>query len=245
MKIQNIKRIVVIGCGGTGSILIPQLARFIASTKKFGGKLILADGDNYEASNADRQSFNPAFLGKNKAEYQALVVSSLLPEFSNNIEFMPKYLSKSDIESLIEDDCVVINCVDNNACRKFVEDKCLTLEDVIHICCGNDLRSGQVQIMMRTQGAQITPSIYKESPIFNSDNDDRSVMTCEQMAELPGGGQLICANMQAATMALNYFMQVTSESKIFDEGKWVRYGTVYYDCFHNSFLGKDELILDI
>ena len=58
-----INKIILIGCGGTGSYLAPPLARFLKAFK-FAGELILADGDSYEPSNLDRQSFNLDLIGE-------------------------------------------------------------------------------------------------------------------------------------------------------------------------------------
>lgn len=238
MFLNKVHKIIVLGCGGTGSILIPQLCRYLYSLN-FIGEIIFVDGDSYSNDNRARQSFLPKFIGTNKAEYQATYVSKMFPEMAPYINFIPEYLTKEKIDSLIIDGTIIINCVDNKAARKYVEDRCLQLSDVAHICCGNEMVHGQVQINYRRNGQQITPTIYNRSPKFNDVNDDRSVMDCQQLAALPGGGQLICANMTAATIALNFVMQILTKDRLMRENMWVPCGIVSFDCRKNAFLRED------
>ena len=235
MTLKDIQKVLVIGAGGTGSILLPQLARFLRS-ESFGGKLIIADGDAYSDTNANRQQFSMSKVGMNKAEYQALAIVSQLPDIADTVEFLPEYLDQSRIEELVVDGTIVINCVDNRAARKFVEDQCQSLDNSMHICCGNELSTGQVQVSLRQNGEQLTPDIYKQSPNFNSDNDDRSKLDCEELAALPGGGQLIAANMMAATLALNYIIQYANMNKVSS-------GSTFFNCYTNSIELRDKVSL--
>lgn len=239
MKLSDNTKIIVIGAGGTGSMLILPLARYLRA-KEFVGELIIADGDKYEPHNAERQAFALSKSGMNKAEYQGLAIGSQLPDFTKRVSIASKYLAREDVESLISDNTIVINCADNLAIRKYVEDRVASLDDAVHICCGNDLRYGQVQVYVRQNGQDITPSIYKQSPDFNQDLGDRSQLNCEQLAELDTGGQLICANMMAAAIALSYVVQLTGDNRVNQNGKYVKFGSIFYDCLTQSFKGEDE-----
>lgn len=228
MKLTDIKNIIVIGCGGTGSQLIVPLCRYLFSKRdEFIGNIIFVDGDSYSESNRDRQNFNPEFINKNKAEYQALVISKILPEIANRISFIPEYLSKNAVEEIIEENTVVFNCTDNLAIRKYVEDAISELSTGCHICCGNENHSGQVQIHYRDNGESITPSIYDRFPEFNSDNGDRSSMNCQQLSELPSGGQTIISNMMAATIAIALFYKLTTYNIILCSKS-----AIHYDNLH-------------
>ena len=114
-----INKIIVIGCGGTGSYLIPPLARLLKSSK-FVGDLILVDGDNYEPSNLDRQSFHVDLLGENKATAQAKKLQKEIEDFECGV--IDTYLSESDVKEIVTEGTLVINCADNNAIRKYVEE---------------------------------------------------------------------------------------------------------------------------
>lgn len=231
---MKFNKVLVIGAGGTGSILLPQLTRFLRS-QKFEGQLLIADGDKYDDKNSERQTFALSKTGMNKAEYQATALVNHLPDMEGKIDFLPEYLSKEKIEQLIEENTMIVNCVDNVAARKYVEDKCETLNNVAHICCGNELSSGQVQVNLRRNGERLTSSIYKHSPNFNSDREDRSKLTCEQLAELPGGGQLIGANMMAASVALNYVIQLHQMDMVTSSAS-------FFNCFTNSMDIKDKVV---
>jgi molybdopterin/thiamine biosynthesis adenylyltransferase len=221
----NIEKTIIIGAGGTGSILLPSLIRFLRS-RNYKNKIIIADGDKYSDSNIDRQTFAITKSGMNKAEYQSGVIVSHIPDMKNQIEFIDKFLSKEDISVLIEEKTLVINCVDNPAARKYVEDYGDVLNNFIHICCGNEESTGQVQISIKKDGKRITPSIYKYSPNFDSTRDDRSGLSCEELANLPSGGQIIAANMMAASLALNYLLQ------IFDDH--VFSSATFFNCYTNK-----------
>lgn len=241
-------RIVILGAGGTGSILIPFLIRYLIS-QKYLGEIIIVDGDKYDPKNIDRQLFTLSMVGTNKAEYQAKFIKSSFPHLVNEVHYVPLYLSLENVKDIIEEKTLVINCTDNKAARKIAEDRCMQLNTAAHICCGNEKVNGQVQINVRIDGKNITPSIYERSPKFNSLSDDRSLMSCDELSKLPSGGQIICANMMASAIALNYvtyLINANDNLNIYQDGKWIPCDTVWFDCSMNSFLseGRQELIFN-
>lgn len=237
---KNWDRVIVIGAGGTGSLLFNPLCRYLYSVG-FNGEIYICDGDTYSFTNSSRQIFASSKVGMNKAEYQALAVSSQLPEMSDYISYIDKYLSQSDIEKMIIENTVVINCVDNLAARKYVEDRVSEMNNAAHICCGNEMRHGQVQISLRIDGHWASPSIYEQSPLFNSNNDDRSEMTCQEIEALESGGQIIAANMTCAALALNYFTQLMpAQSNAVFNGEYIPYGFVSFDTMLNSYENKSQ-----
>lgn len=232
---MKINKIIVIGCGGTGGFLIPPLARYMNSRLP-DAKLILCDGDSYSTSNVERQVFNATKLGMNKAEYQAAVLATQIVKLIDDgrISYKPEYLSKENVEYMVGENTVVINCADNNAIRKYVEDHILTLQNACHICCGNENYTGQIIVSYRKDGAQVTPSIYDLAPEFNSTNDDRADMSCEDLAALPSGGQVVSANLMSASLALNAFIGLSRESQDYDHGNMLNGAAVYFNCGTNS-----------
>lgn len=223
-----INKTILIGCGGTGSYLAPPLARLLKAFK-FAGELIFADGDSYEPSNLDRQSFNLDLLGENKAIAQAKRLQCEIEDFQCSV--IDDYLSEEDVNEYVTDGTLVINCADNNAIRKFVEDRVDTLDNAVHICCGNELRHGQVQISCKEGGKRTTRSIYEYAPIFKEGSGDRSKMSCQELAELEGGGQLITANFFAAALALGYVANIIRNDytthKLYND-------TVVFDSISNN-----------
>lgn len=235
---MNCSNIIIIGAGGTGSALISPLTKFLNSVG-YTGDITICDGDHYEYSNLDRQMFDPTKVGINKAQYQAENILYLYPDMEDKISIIDEYLDQETINEIITEDTIIINCVDNKAARKYVEDRVSQLNNAVHICCGNELRDGQVNIHVRRNGQSITPSIYEDTPEFDSSNDDRSAMTCQQIQELPSGGQLICANMMAATIALAYVTQLFSKSPIHKEGEYIPTRYVQYDIYTLNFQSRE------
>lgn len=236
---MQIDTILVVGCGGTGSFLIPPLTRFLLS-QNFKGMLILCDGDSYSESNKTRQNFNTKFINVNKSLYQHDALISQLPEVEPFIDYMDKYLSKDDIDELVQENTLIVNCSDNIPIRKHCEDKILQLNNGCHICLGNEKLTGQAQISLRINSEQITPSIFVRSPEFDSTEGDRSVMNCEELSNLESGGQTIGANFTSAALALNYVMMLFSKSPIHNNN-WIPCGSVFFDCTHQSFEREDVL----
>lgn len=151
-------KIVVVGCGGTGSWLIPKLAKTINDMKrknllshKFS--LILVDGDTVEPKNLIRQNFIESDIGSNKAEVMALRYGPVMKDIE--VQYLDKYLtmkSNSDpahftyigvLNSMIEhcDKVVVFNLVDNQNARRAVHS--LSMSGWI-VDIGNELAHGQL-----------------------------------------------------------------------------------------------------
>ena len=236
MTFQNkIKQIVVIGCGGTGSFLIPPLCRYLASIN-FLEDVVLVDGDTYSNSNSDRQMFDVNQVGLNKAEQQAGTILRTMPEFKMNLQYVDTYVGLEELEDLLVENCVVINCGDNNALRHNVESACLKLKNAVHICCGNEMHHGQVQISMRIVGKQIFPPIWDRYPQFKTTVEDRSKMSCEELAKLPSGGQVISANMMSASIALNTIIGLFTPSKWTEHGSVVQKDIVQFNSLTNQAL---------
>lgn len=165
--------IAVIGCGGTGSFLVPALARTIADQKnneKFG--LLLIDGDKVEPKNILRQNFAPSDIGENKARVLARRYGT---NFGIPITFFDSYLTIANVPSLLTSltgiekrkfssrrvsnfysspitKIVLISCVDNVYCRGLIESISQLLIEVFanitvhYIDAGNELNFGQVTI---------------------------------------------------------------------------------------------------
>ena len=240
MRIPEIKHVVILGCGGTGSYLAAAVARYLRS-KQYAGDFTVIDPDTYSDNNLERQDFGTEHIGMNKAEYQASHIARLLPDFPD-INYVDQYLTEENVSEIITEDTVVFNCTDNKAARKYTEDQVLTLNNAAHICCGNDQYVGQVQISYRKNGVQITPSIYVNVPAFNSTDDDRTKMSCEELAALPEGGQVICANMMAAALALTYFVQLTNDNPMFMGGTWLPNSGLWFNTLMGSFDPTDKKI---
>lgn len=97
---ELISEIVVVGCGGTGSWLLPKLVKTIndgirKSIIRKDVKLILIDGDIVEEKNLVRQNFIEQDIGQNKAEVMASRYGPHLINEDGAI-FIDKYIADSE-----------------------------------------------------------------------------------------------------------------------------------------------------
>jgi len=191
--LPGICNIVVIGCGGTGSQLIPDLVRAF----KFGNntyentEITLVDGDFVESKNIERQNFISKDIGRNKAEVLAKRYGQV---FGIPVKFLDKNLTNIyEIKRLIEaaNDMnhghrrhrdgklnVLITCADNHYLRKNVHRAISSLDQhILWIDSGNEDTFGQVvcgfqpshsHIVSRNYGtSQTDPNFSKREDIIN------------------------------------------------------------------------------
>jgi molybdopterin/thiamine biosynthesis adenylyltransferase len=231
--IKSTKQIIVVGCGGTGSFLIPPLCRYLSSLD-YLEDIILIDGDQYSSSNIDRQIFDTNQTGINKAECQAAYILATMPKLKPNLQYIDVYVGLEELDEVLGENFIIFNCGDNNALRHNVEQICLKRQNAIHICCGNEMFHGQVQISMRQNNKQIFPPIWDRFPQFKTLEADRSKMSCEELSKLPSGGQVISANMMAASLALNTLVGLFSPNKWLEHGTSVQKDLVQFNCLLNQ-----------
>lgn len=99
-NVEKLGSIVVIGCGGTGSWLLPKLIKTINDAKRKDllssrFKLVLVDADNIEDKNLVRQNFIGPEIGINKAEVMATRYG---PHLDSSIEviYYDKYIASPE-----------------------------------------------------------------------------------------------------------------------------------------------------
>lgn len=207
-------RYVIIGCGGIGSHLIPQILRYAKSSP---GQVVLVDGDHVSLSNLDRQDFEESDIGACKSlalhgRYKALY----------DIDFVDEYVGVDNVAEIIEDGDVVLLCVDNHVCRKVVSQHCESLENITFISGGNELTDGNVICYLKRGGTEIGPRFGVRHPeILTTEDGDRSTMSCEEIEALPGGEQIIATNVMVASWMLTFLHHVSTNSH--------KYFEVYFD----------------
>lgn len=217
-------RVVVIGLGGIGSQLAEPLARYL----NYAGscrELVLVDGDAYARENGDRQRMQESDAGENKAEAQARHLRALFPDLS--IAAKAEFVSGRNAEETVQEDDAVFLCVDNHATRKLVSDRCRRLRNVLLVSAGNDFVDGNVQVYWKANGGQKTAAIDKHHPEIRFPEDRNPAdLSCDELAALPGGSQIVFTNLTAAALALNAFYAATRSQAM--------YGEVYFDILANK-----------
>ncbi|HMM78799.1 MAG TPA: ThiF family adenylyltransferase [Pyrinomonadaceae bacterium] len=154
-------RFIVVGAGGTGSFVVPALARLIFELKQQQNKsaeMLIVDPDVVENRNIPRSNFCFAEVGRYKAQTLAERVSKawgIETSFSSEKFDAEKHLksSTSDYRSLT----IIVGCVDNYLARREMHralDEFRGYEDASRLWWidgGNGKTSGQVLLGSTTK----------------------------------------------------------------------------------------------
>lgn len=190
------KTYLMIGAGGTGTHFIgPALANLETHHRTLGTdwQFVVIDGDAFDTGNLERQLFQPGLISANKAEAMAQMYNRY------PIIAVPRFIGKEDLDQIFTENDTVFICADNHSIRALVQDRALELNNCVVVNAGNEMHDGNVQLWVRENGENLTPKLsYLHPEIAYSKADDRAPMDCITAARLPGGGQLIIANQQAA-----------------------------------------------
>lgn len=224
-------KIVVVGCGGTGSWLIPKLAKTINDMKRKNllandFSLVLVDGDTVESKNLIRQNFVESDIGRNKAEVMAVRYGATLNDIS--VQYIDKYLTEksnydvnhfSHINTLNDmvahsEFVVVFNLVDNQNARRAVHSLPI-IGWIVDI--GNELAHGQ--LFATPYG--VTPSDYAKlrfftmSPETLTEDEEVKIYSCaEADTDVELEEQFLVANDTAALVGHNWLCALMSRPDV-------------------------------
>jgi adenylyltransferase/sulfurtransferase len=143
---QKLKKsqVLVVGAGGLGS----PVAYYLAAAGI--GRLGIIDSDLVEISNLQRQILHStADKGELKVESARETLSALNPEIE--IDTYQKRLRSENVESLVTEYDLVINCVDNFETRYLVNDICV-LTDTPLVEAGVLGLEGQITLIIPGEG---------------------------------------------------------------------------------------------
>jgi PRTRC genetic system ThiF family protein len=202
-------RILLVGCGGTGSWLAPAVARLARVMIEAGRdvRVTFIDHDSVEAGNIPRQSFCFAEISQNKAialasRYGAAwgLEIAAVPQ-----PFTPK-LVRADYDTLT----LMLGCVDNAAARKAMHEALkMNRADAVHrvwwLDCGNYADGGQVLLgsahsAAHLEGAFKSARVCTALPSPALINPDLLKARPEETGKRMGCAELIAANMQSLTV---------------------------------------------
>ena len=208
----------IIGLGGIGSILSDSICRYLNYSKFNDLQITLIDGDDYESKNLERQSFS--YL-ENKAISKCRELNSKYEKL--NIKEFPQFINHNNI-SIIKGGDIVLLGVDNHKTRKLISDYCSTLDNIVLISGGNELIDGNVQIYIRKNNVDITPSLTKYHPeIVNFTDKSPEEMSCEELEKTEP--QLLFTNMMVSCFICSAFYNIVHLSKLED----FKTSEVYFD----------------
>jgi molybdopterin/thiamine biosynthesis adenylyltransferase len=172
-------RVLIVGLGGLGS----PVAMYLAAAGV--GKLILADFDEVDLSNLQRQIIhNNARIGHNKAQSAAQTLRALNPEIEINC--VETKLDASTLKELVASVDVVADCTDNFAIRFALNAACVAAK--VPLVSGAAIRlEGQVAIFDSANNSPCYRCLYEEN------DDDLSCAANGVLAPLVG----VVGSMQA------------------------------------------------
>ena len=187
-------KIVVVGLGGVGSLLVERICRYINYSVEEEKFVLLVDGDVYEPKNFERQDFTR--IG-NKADIKA---DELEVKFENiTFDVVESYINEDNVKDIIESGDIVFICVDNHKSRMVINNYCKTLDDVTIISGGNELTDGNAQLYVRQGGVDLSPDLCAYHPeIANPDDKLPDEMSCEELSK--SEPQLYFTNLGVATL---------------------------------------------
>jgi PRTRC genetic system ThiF family protein len=143
-------RVLVVGCGGTGSAVVaglPYLHQSLLARGHPGGlHVMVMDGDTISPTNCIRQPFTRSEIGINKA---VVLVNRLNLFWGLKWEAVPVHLKKGTFisRSYTGDDLrahIVIGCVDTRAARATIRDAVSKWSTISYwLDLGNNAESGQ------------------------------------------------------------------------------------------------------
>jgi predicted ThiF/HesA family dinucleotide-utilizing enzyme len=219
-------RIVVIGLGGVGSILIQNLIVFLASLAgRRPLRVVLCDGDAFTPANAYRTDV-PEFTNK-----AAAWVNELCRKFAGPglvIRSFPHYITRENQSQVIQDGDVCLLCCDNHATRKLVSDRVRECRNAVLISGGNDGVTrresgtcGNVQVYVRSAGRDLcgAPLDQFHPEIANPADRNPDDLDCLELA-VAGEPQLGFANLAVASAMCNALLRLLMTPKtdrIYDE----------------------------
>lgn len=235
--VYDMKKILIVGCGGTGSNLIKELARYISfryERQEDRPQVVLIDGDVVETKNLERQSFDVNDVHQNKAEAMSMAVNDV---FDVDFSYYPQYITEIEqLKRLTEDDLeiMIVGCVDNHNCRQVLHAFFQSLQNGIYIDAANEYSGGEVVCGIRVSGirlykdrAELFPEILKPS---------KSVieMSCEELNN--SEPQHLVTNLMSANICLSLVVQVLN-------GILKKGGIYYFDAFQCNIQRRDDLCL--
>jgi PRTRC genetic system ThiF family protein len=221
-------RVLVVGCGATGSAVATGLAylhqALIAYGHPEGLHVTVMDGDLISPTNCVRQPFSRFECG----HYKAVVLVNRLNLFWNlGWEALPEHLSGKEPLDKID---VVISCVDTRASRAVIRDRTSAWSTVAYVLdIGNTSDSGQFilgeplnQLNRRSRTRLRTVfEIYPESVDSSLDDDT-----------LPS-----CSAAEAIERQEPFVNQVLAQHALALLARLFRYGNVSY---HGGFINLRE-----
>ncbi|HEX2909887.1 MAG TPA: ThiF family adenylyltransferase [Chloroflexia bacterium] len=215
---DRLVRLVLVGCGGTGSWLSGGIARVAWELQRMGRQVEVQfwDFDKIEPQNVPRQCFSPAEIGLHKAEVLALRYGAAwgIPITTYLQPFDPRKLGLGDHYgySYNRPVTILLGAVDNAAARRTLAQALDSNENnrqapaIWHIDCGNSKSSCQVLIGSHNKVEDLREAFSLSCNALPSPTLQHPELLDPLPEELPGAGErmscaeLVAVNAQSMTI---------------------------------------------
>jgi PRTRC genetic system ThiF family protein len=161
-------RVLLIGCGGTGTYVLRELARIhlaLLAMERQGLYVMACDGDHVEEANIGRQTFTKEDIGLNKA---SVLITRINRFYGLMWEACPEMMDTS----LISNANIVISCVDNHATRREIAGSNITTYPFYWLDFGNGKDFAQAILSLNTAEGMILKNIFDLHGDLEDADDD-------------------------------------------------------------------------
>lgn len=146
--------VLIVGLGGLGC----PAALYLAAAGV--GRLVLADGDEVELSNLQRQiAHRTVDIGVNKAASAAAAIGEINPDVS--VEVIPRILDESTLPELVAQVSLVVDATDNYPVRFALNRACIAA-GVPLVSAAAVRAEGQIALFDPTRGGPCYRCLYRE-----------------------------------------------------------------------------------
>ena len=217
-------RVLVVGCGGTGSAIAAGLPyvhqAMLASGHPGGLHVTLMDGDTISAANCVRQPFARCEIGLNKA---VVLVNRLDVFWAVDWEALPANLASNHS---IERTDILIGCVDTRAARALIREATAGDSEVFYwLDLGNNSDSGQFIL-----GERLNQVNRRRRTRLRCVSELYPAIVDRQLDD---DGQPSCSAAEALERQEPFVNQLLAQHALALLGRLFRYGTVSY---HGGFV---------
>jgi len=221
----------VIGCGGTGSQVIMQLARVNEALKKLGHigiHVTCFDADIVTEANLGRQLFSQSELGMSKS---VAIITRINRFFSTSWTALPAmYTSGLDAELLKAN--ITISCVDSIVARKKINailKNQKSMEDPLQkafywMDFGNTQNAGQFILGTLKSSKSKLPCLFEKFPTLVKQKEKKSGPSCSLAEALEK--QDLFINSTLAQLGTNLLWKLFREGKITYQGAFINLQTL-------------------
>lgn len=196
IKLSNsVSNVVVVGCGGVASWLLPPLMKLLENSEH-RPVIILVDGDTLEERNLERQWFSDEDIGKNKAA----ALTGKLPDDYPIAPAVEQYYADG-MQLPAEGNILFLGCADNHAARRAILNA-VDRGQGWAVIAGNEYTEAEAYYYERgMKGTPADPRVFYPSILTDNTGDPTRPTGCTGVAARLSP-QLVLANFSAANHLL-------------------------------------------